>query len=115
MSSDFFKINVLTFDLSLCYARPRPFILYMTRKTPINKAYHTKAGEFLQVATMRLRMFTAALTVPVLKITGYRFSKNFRHGVTYRHRAVYAMVDTVHANLWAGMQPDPEVIKFLED
>jgi len=77
--------------------------------------HDTKAGEFLQVATMRLRMFTAALIVPVLKITGYRFSKNFRHGVTYGHRAVYAMVDTVHANLWAGMQPDPEIVKFLED
>ena len=77
--------------------------------------HETKAGVFLEVATLRFRMLTAALIVPVLKITGYRFSKNFRHGVTYGHRSVYAMVDTVHANLWAGMEPDPDIVKFLED
>jgi len=77
--------------------------------------HETKAGVFLEVARLRFRMLTAALIVPVLKITGYRFSKTFRHGVTYGHRAVYAMVDTVHANLWAGMEPDPDIVKFLED
>ena len=77
--------------------------------------HETKAGVFLEVARLRFRMLTAALIVPVLKITGYRFSKNFRHGVTYGHRAVYAMVDTVHANLWAVMEPDPDIVKFLED
>jgi len=52
-----------------------------------------------------IRNFNAAFVAPILKLTGYRFSKNFRHGVTVWHRAVYAMVNTVQANYKAGMGP----------
>ena len=52
-----------------------------------------------------IRDLNAVLAAPILKLTGYRFSKNFRHGVTVWHRAVYAMVNTVQANYKAGMGP----------
>jgi hypothetical protein len=45
-----------------------------------------------------LRYLLAALLVPFMRWTGFRFSKGFRHGVTPLHRAVYACVDTVWAN-----------------
>jgi hypothetical protein len=50
-----------------------------------------------------MRTVTAALMVPVLKITGFRFSKDYRWGVTRLHRFVYRSVDVVQANLWAGL------------
>jgi hypothetical protein len=49
MSSDLFRINILTFELSLWYARPRPFIYYMTRKTPIGKTYQLPGDDSLRV------------------------------------------------------------------
>jgi len=49
MSNDFFKINVLTFDLSLWYTRPRLFILYMAKKTPIGKTYQLPGNDSLRV------------------------------------------------------------------
>lgn len=52
-----------------------------------------------------IRKITAAAIVPVLKLTGFRFSKDYRHGTTRFHRAVYAMVDTVGANISAGLAP----------
>ena len=80
------------------------------------KDFHeTRIGATLEKTHTWFRMMTAAMVSPILRLTGYRFSKNFRHGVTYGHRSVYAMVDTVHANLWAGMEPDPDIVKFLED
>jgi len=75
--------------------------------------HETKAGVFLEVATLRFRMLTAALIVPVLKVTGYRFSKNFRRGVTWRHWAVYCVIDTVHANFCAGMDDYIEHMRNL--
>jgi len=50
-----------------------------------------------------IRITNAALVVPALKATGWRFPKTYRHGVTRWHRAVYACVDTVQANIWAGL------------
>jgi hypothetical protein len=49
------------------------------------------------------RTTAAAILVPVMKITGFRFDKNYRHGTTRRHAMVYAWVDTVKANIWAGL------------
>ena len=49
---------------------------------------------------MRERL-TQFLIIPVLKITGYRFSKNFRHEITFFHSLVYNSVDTVGANIGA--------------
>ncbi len=47
------------------------------------------------------RDFVAVIVAPVLKITGFRFSKSYRHGDSKFHRAVYACVNTVRANLRA--------------
>ena len=56
-------------------------------------------------------LVTAAMLVPILKVTGYRFSKRFRHGDTLWHRVVYSAVDTVQANLWAGMELQTEKLR----
>lgn len=50
-----------------------------------------------------MRNATAAVIAPILKITGFRFSKDYRWGTTRFHRAVYACVSTAKANLIAGM------------
>ena len=50
-----------------------------------------------------MRTLLAYLVFPALKITGFRFSKLYRHGETLKHRIVYAAVDTVKANLLAGL------------
>ena len=48
-----------------------------------------------------IRTINARLLAPVLKLTGFRFSKDYRHCSTIRHRLVYMMVDTVKANTGA--------------
>jgi hypothetical protein len=50
-----------------------------------------------------MRNLTARLIAPVLYLTGYRFSRDFRHGTTRARRIVYAMVNTVTANHLAGL------------
>lgn len=50
-----------------------------------------------------MRTFTAYLIAPALKVTGFRFSKDYRWGVSRFHRAVYACVNTVTANHIAGL------------
>ena len=50
-----------------------------------------------------MRKITAAILVPALKLTGFRFSKSYRHGETKFHAVVYRLVDTVQANCWAGL------------
>lgn len=50
-----------------------------------------------------MRSLTARLIAPILRLTGFRFSKDYRWGVTSFHRAVYACVDTVSANVRAGI------------
>jgi hypothetical protein len=50
-----------------------------------------------------MRTLTAALITPALKITGFRFSKDYRWGTTGFHRVIYRCVNTVQANLWAGL------------
>lgn len=47
------------------------------------------------------RTFTAAVISPILAITGFRFSKDYRWGTTPFHRAVYTVVSTVSANIFA--------------
>ena len=51
----------------------------------------------------QMRQIAAHLIAPVLKITGFRFSKDYRWGTTLRHRVVYALVNTVMANHIAGL------------
>ena len=50
-----------------------------------------------------MRNVTAMMLVPVLKMTGFRFSKEYRWGTTRYHRTVYALVNTIKANMEAGM------------
>ena len=38
------------------------------------------------------------IIAPVMRITGFRFSRRYRRGDTFYHRVVYAVVDTVWAN-----------------
>jgi hypothetical protein len=51
------------------------------------------------------RDLLAYLLAPAMRATGFRFSKNYRHGTTSRHRLVYACVNTVRANLRAENLP----------
>lgn len=50
-----------------------------------------------------MRELTASLIAPILRVTGFRFSKDYRHGVTLFHRIVYALVSTPIANIKAGL------------
>ena len=78
------------------------------------KDFHeTLIGATLEKAYTRFRMMTAAMVSPILRLTGYRFSKNFRRGVTWRHWAVYCVIDTVHANFCAGMDDYIEHMRNL--
>jgi len=45
-----------------------------------------------------IRNITATIISPIIALTGFRFSKHYRWGTTAINRAVYALVDTVHAN-----------------
>lgn len=49
-----------------------------------------------------MRQITASIIVPLMKLTGFRFTKDYRHGATLFHRVVYFTVDTVGANHKAG-------------
>lgn len=51
----------------------------------------------------QMRNLTAKIIAPVLKITGFRFSKEYRWGVSRFHRAIYTVVNTVRANQLAGV------------
>lgn len=53
-----------------------------------------------------MRQFLTDLIVPALRVTGFRFSKHYRWESTRFHAAVYARVDTVQANIRAGMRYD---------
>lgn len=50
-----------------------------------------------------MRTATAYLIAPALAVTGFRFSKDYRWGTTFWHRAVYACVNTIVANLSADV------------
>ena len=50
-----------------------------------------------------MRTFNAYLIAPILILTGFRFSKDYRWGVSRFHRAVYTCVNTVAANHIAGL------------
>jgi hypothetical protein len=48
-----------------------------------------------------MRNFNARLLAPILRMTGYRFSKHFRWGTNFGHRITYRLVSTVMANIYA--------------
>lgn len=51
------------------------------------------------------RDLAAYLIAPAMRVTGFRFSKDYRQGATRFHRAVYACVNVVRANLRASGYP----------
>ena len=53
--------------------------------------------------TKQMRKLAATILTPAMKLTGFRFSKDYRHGITLFHKIVYSCVDTVGANMKAGM------------
>ncbi len=48
-----------------------------------------------------MKEFNARLIAPVMRLTGFRFSKQYRWGLTRKHRIVIALVNTIQANLRA--------------
>jgi hypothetical protein len=50
-----------------------------------------------------MRTAAAYLIAPILKVTGFRFSKEYRWGTTFAKRVVYRCVNTVRANQLAGL------------
>ncbi len=48
-----------------------------------------------------IRTLSANILTPVMKLTGFRFSRAYRRGDTKLHSIVYACVDTVGANMSA--------------
>ena len=50
-----------------------------------------------------MRTLLGLCCVPFMRLTGFRFSKDYRRGTTARHVLVYQYVDTVGANIRAGL------------
>jgi len=46
-----------------------------------------------------VRTLSANILTPVMRLTGFRFSRAYRRGDTKIHSIVYALVDTVGANM----------------
>jgi hypothetical protein len=47
------------------------------------------------------RQLSVSLIAPILAVTGFRFSKDYRYGTTRYHRVVYSLICTVAANIAA--------------
>jgi len=52
---------------------------------------------------VNMRDALATIIAPVLKLTGFRFSKEYRWGVTPWKAFVYRHVNVIKANLKAGL------------
>jgi hypothetical protein len=50
-----------------------------------------------------IRTILALLLAPAMKLTGFRFSKAYRRGDTQFHAVIFNLVDTVSANMKAGI------------
>jgi hypothetical protein len=50
-----------------------------------------------------IRTILALLLAPAMKLTNFRFSKSYRRGDTRYHQIVFACIDTVGANMKAGL------------
>ena len=48
-----------------------------------------------------IRTLSANILTPVMKLTGFRFSRAYRRGDTRYHQIIFACVDTVGANMAA--------------
>lgn len=49
----------------------------------------------LETLKDHIRTLNGLLLVPALRLTGFRFSKDYRFGATRYHRIVYSLIDTV--------------------
>ena len=49
-----------------------------------------------------IRTTSAIILTPVMKLTGFRFSKSYRREDTRYHQIVFACIDTVGANTYAN-------------
>jgi len=58
-------------------------------------------GSTMETIHYNLTIATAHMLAPILRLTGFRFSTDYRYGTTAFHRAVYAVVSTPTANLLA--------------
>ena len=54
--------------------------------------------------SLNMRTITAALLVPFMKMSGFRFSKDYRRAIEGWKLFVFIHVDTVQANIWAGLE-----------
>jgi len=82
------------------------------------KKYHSPLNRWLERKEQALlgrdqfywfwlaRQFNALWLAPIMRVTGFRFSKLYRWGATPAHRIVYIFVDTVKANIRADHPND---------
>ena len=45
-----------------------------------------------------MRRMIAILIKPIMRLTGFKFSKDYRYEISKFHSLVYKCIDTVHAN-----------------
>jgi hypothetical protein len=50
-----------------------------------------------------MRDILATILAPIMKLTGFRFSKEYRWGTTRAKAFIYAHVNTIKANIEAGI------------
>jgi len=60
-------------------------------------------NRMIESVQQTIREINGLVVTPILYVTGYRFSKDYRYGTMAMPRLVYALVDTVGANLRAGL------------
>jgi hypothetical protein len=61
-----------------------------------------------------MRDLLASVIAPMMRKTGFRFSKEYRWGTTAAKRLVYRHVNTVAANLRAD-EPSSEIMDLMEN
>ena len=83
------------------------------------KKYHSPLNRWLERKEQALlcrdqfywfwlfRSFNALWLAPIMRVTGFRFSKLYRWGATPAYRIVYILVNTVKANIRADHPNDP--------
>jgi hypothetical protein len=67
------------------------------------------------IGLKHIRTVNAYLLTPILKLTGFRFSKDYRYCSTIRHRLVYMVVDTVKANRLSTSREELRIAQSLND
>lgn len=60
-----------------------------------------------------IRTINAIILTPVMKLTGFRFSRAYRREDTKLHSFIYAIVDTVGANTYANKSIKVALLSFI--